>query len=80
MTSFVIIKLKFMKLIPEEFIKKAIDNSLLVDRCRLIHPQYPCNQKMIAQFFLTVKACWKSYIVIHLLSLLLFRRKKLKEK
>ena len=67
-----------MKLIPEQFIKKAIENPLLSMNCKEFHPHSTCNRIMINQFFNTGRISFKSYIVIHLLGLILFRRKKLK--
>ena len=51
----------------------------LID-CEHIHPGQTCNQKALMMFMRVVKPVTKTYIPIHILPVLLFKRKQFVKK
>lgn len=62
-----------------DFVWDAIkDNSLLL-KCSMLHPKHSCNEKFLHQLINTTKSMWKIYLAVHLIPLIVFKRKKLRQ-
>ena len=66
-----------MSSLSEEFIRQAILNPLMDEKCSQLHPGVSCNLKMCLQFAATCKSLYKMYLLVHLIPFLIFKRKKL---
>lgn len=62
--------------IPEDYIQKAILNPLQDEQCCDLHPGISCNMKMLYQFAMTCKNLYKTYLLVHLIPFIIFKRKK----
>jgi len=67
------------KMLSLEFIEKAINNPLQDEKCADMHGG-TCNFKAISQFFMGCKSVYKMYLLVHLIPLVIFKRKKLLKK
>ena len=67
---------QFTKLLPEEFIYEALRNPAQNEKCHQMHAG-SCNLKALSQFTEGCKGVYKMYLLVHLIPLLTFKRKKL---
>jgi hypothetical protein len=64
--------------IDPSIVKSAIDDPLLPLYCSSLHQDCSCNGKFLEQLTNTSKSMWKIYLIVHLIPLVVFKRKKLK--
>lgn len=69
-----------MQVVSLNTVQQAIENTLENETCSDFHPGISCNQKAFSQFIIGSKSIYKMYLVVHLVPLLLFKRKHLKRK
>jgi hypothetical protein len=70
---------QFTKMMTEDFIYEALRNPLENETCDQLHAG-SCNMKGMSQFVEGCKGTYKLYLIVHLIPLLIFKRKKLVEK
>ena len=63
-----------------EYVEASIADGLSLFECADIHPGLTCNEKAVTMFLRCVKPVTKAYIPIHVLPLLLFKRKQFVQK
>jgi len=64
-------------MLSDEFREAAIFNPLENETCEQMH-NGSCNAKAMSQFVEAYKSIYKMYLLVHLVPLLVFKRKKLK--
>ena len=69
-----------MSVIAEEFIREAIDNVNTLFSCSITHPGYTCNEKALQMFLGGLKPVIRTYLPVHIVPFLLFKRKDFKKK
>lgn len=69
-----------MSAIAVEFIREAIDNPNQQFLCSITHPGMNCNEKMLQMILKGLKPVIKTYLPVHILPFLLFKRKDFKKK
>lgn len=67
------------RMMDYDFVQTAIANLKEDETCSQLH-SWSCNVKAMLQFYAGVKSVLKMYLVVHLVPLLLFKFKKLKQK
>ena len=68
-----------MQAVSSVVIEQAILNKLQNETCQDYHPGISCNSKAWAQFVQGSRSVFKMYLAVHLVPLLLFKRKHIKE-
>ena len=62
--------------ISQEAIKNILLNPLENEQCHQLHPGN-CNVNALQQFALGCKGVYKMYLLVHIIPLILFKRKKM---
>jgi hypothetical protein len=61
--------------LSQDLIQKILLNPLENEKCNLLH-EGNCNVKALQQFAMGCKGLYKMYLLVHLIPLILFKRKK----
>lgn len=69
-----------MSVIAEDFIREAIDNIDTLFPCSITHPGSTCNEKALQMFFRGLEPVIRTYLPVHIVPFLLFKRKDFKKK
>lgn len=70
---------EFTKMMTPDFILGCLRNPLENETCSQLHAG-SCNMKGFSQFIQGCQGVYKMYLFVHLIPLLVLKRKKLKEK
>ena len=70
---------QFTKMLSDDFISAAINNPIENETCEQMHAG-SCNMKALSQFNEGCKSVYKMYLLVHIIPLIMFKRKKLRQK
>lgn len=69
-----------MQVVAQSFVEKAIEDVDGTYLCTDFHHHMSCNQKALGQILSTTRSCSKMYFLVHIIPLILFKRKKISKK
>jgi hypothetical protein len=69
-----------MSAIAIDFIQEAIEDQKHLFPCSITHPGINCNEKMLQLILRGLKPVIKTYLPVHIVPFLLFKRKDFKKK
>jgi hypothetical protein len=63
-----------------DFVQEAINNQGQLFSCSATHPGMNCNEKMLQMIVKGLKPVLRTYLPVHIVPFLLFKRKDFKKK